>query len=89
MKKKIKLALAQISSKRENKKANLQKIEDFTVKAKEQGADIVIFPELSLTGYVLHDQVYELAEVIPGPSTKKVEELAKKTGIHIIFGMPE
>ena len=89
MKKKIKLALAQISSKRENKKANLQKIEKFTIKAKEQGANLVIFPELSLTGYVLHDQVYELAEAILGPSTKKVEELAKKTGMHIIFGMPE
>ena len=89
MKKKIKLALAQISSKRENKKENLQKIEEFTIKAKEQGADLVIFPELSLTGYVLHDQVYELAELIPGPSTKRIEEVAKKTGMHIIFGMPE
>lgn len=89
MKKKIKLALAQISSKREDKKENLQKIEKFIIKAKEQGADLVIFPELSLTGYVLHDQVYELAEVIPGPSTKRIEELAKRTGMHIIFGMPE
>ena len=89
MKKKIKLALAQISSKRENKEENLQKIEKFTMKAKEQGADLVIFPELSLTGYVLHDQIYELAEVVPGPSTAKVEELAKKTGMYIIFGIPE
>ena len=89
MKKKIKLALAQISSKRENKKANLKKIEEFTVNAKKQGADLVIFPELCLTGYVLHDQVYELAEVIPGPSTKRIEEMARKTGMHIIFGMPE
>ena len=47
MKKKIKLALAQISSKREDKKGNLQKIEEFTIKAKEEGADLVIFPELS------------------------------------------
>jgi predicted amidohydrolase len=89
MKEKIKLALAQISSKRENKEENLQKIEEFTIKAKEQGADLVIFPELSLTGYVLHDQVYELAEVVPGPSTARVGELAKKTGMYIIFGMPE
>ena len=89
MKNKIKLALAQISSKRENKEENLQKIEKFTMKAKEQGADLVIFPELSLTGYVLHDQIYELAEVVPGPSTAKVEELAKKTGMYIIFGIPE
>ena len=89
MKDKIKLALAQISSKRENKNANFLKIEKLTLKAKEQTADLVIFPELSLTGYVVRDQVYELAETIPGPTTEKVEALAKKTGMHIIFGMPE
>jgi predicted amidohydrolase len=89
MKRKIKLALAQISSRRENKKENLRKIEEFTKKAKEEAADLVIFPELSLTGYVVHDQIYELAETIPGPSTQRIQELAKKTGIHIIFGMPE
>jgi predicted amidohydrolase len=89
MKHKIKLALCQISSKRENKEANLQKIEKLTLKAKQQGADLAIFPELSLTGYVVLDQIYELAETIPGPTTAKVEALAKKTGMHIIFGMPE
>ena len=89
MKERIKLALAQISSKRENKNENLGKIEALTVNAKEQAADLVIFPEMSLTGYVVRDQVYELAETIPGPSTKRVEDIAKKTGLHIIFGMPE
>ncbi|MCJ7560730.1 carbon-nitrogen hydrolase family protein, partial [Candidatus Bathyarchaeota archaeon] len=89
MKEKIKLALAQISSKRENKKENLQKIEEFTIRAQEQASDLVIFPELSLTGYVVRDQIYELAETIPGSSTKKIEDIAKKTGMHIIFGMPE
>jgi predicted amidohydrolase len=89
MKEKIKIALAQISSKRENKKENLKKIEKLTLKAQEQGADLVIFPELSLTSYVMRDQIYELAETIPGPSTKVVEGLAKKTGVRIIFGMPE
>jgi len=59
------------------------------LKAKNQGANLVIFPELSLTGYVLHDQVYELAEEIPGPSIKRVEDLAKRTGMLIVFGMPE
>lgn len=89
MKDKIKLALAQISSKRENKNENLQKIEKLTFKAKEQATDLIIFPELSLTGYVVRDQIYELAETIPGPTVEKVEALAKKTGMHIIFGMPE
>lgn len=89
MSQKIKLALAQISSKREDKEANLKKIEELTFKAKEQGADLAIFPEMSLTGYVVRDQFYELAETIPGPIVEKVEDLAKKTGMHIIFGMPE
>src|SRR3989304_344400 len=89
MKERIKLARAQISSKRENKKENLGKIEAFAINAKEQAADIVIFPEMSLTGYVVRDQIYELAETIPGPATKRIEDIAKKTGLHIIFGMPE
>jgi len=89
MKDKIKVALAQISSQRENKDRNLQNIERVTLKAKEQGANLVIFPELSLTGYVVRDQFYELAESIPGPTVEKVEALAKKTAMHIIFGMPE
>jgi predicted amidohydrolase len=89
MKNKVKLALAQISTKRESKSENLLKIEKLTLKAKQQGADLIIFPEMSLTGYVLLDQVYELAETIPGSSTQKIETLAKKTGMHIIFGMPE
>ena len=89
MKEKIKLALAQISSRRENKEANLQKIEKITCRAKEQGADLAIFPELSLTGYVVRDQLYELAETAPGPTVEKIEALAKQTGMHIIFGMPE
>ena len=89
MKDKIKLALCQISCKRENKEANLNKIEELTLKAKRQEVDLAIFPEMSLTGYVLLDQVYGLAEPIPGPSTQRMERLAKKLGMHIIFGMPE
>jgi predicted amidohydrolase len=89
MKDKVKIALCQIAPKRENKATNLKKMEELTLKAKEQGADLAIFPEMCLTGYVLHDQVYELAEQIPGPSVKRIETLAKQTGIHIVFGMPE
>ena len=89
MKDKIKLALAQISCKRGDKKENTKKVEKITNKAKQKGADLVIFPELSLTGYVVRDQIYELAETIPGPSVKAMEDIARKTNTYIIFGMPE
>jgi len=89
MKTKVKLALCQVSPKREDKPFNLKKIVELTWKAKEQGADLAVFPEMSLTGYVLRDQVYELAEQIPGPSVKKIKALSKATGVHVVFGMPE
>lgn len=88
MKERITLALVQISSQRGNKQENLGKIEELTTKAKKLGADLAVFPEMCLTGYVVRDQLYELAETIPGPSTNKVEEIARKTGMHVIFGMP-
>jgi len=89
MKEKIKIALAQISCKRADKKENLKKIENFVEKAKNQSADLIVFPELSLTGYVVRDQIYELAETIPGPSTQVIEKIAEKTQTYIVFGMPE
>ncbi|MEM3553685.1 MAG: carbon-nitrogen hydrolase family protein [Candidatus Bathyarchaeia archaeon] len=89
MKEKFLAALAQISCQRGDKKANIQKIEEFTAKAKRQGAELVIFPELSLTGYTVRDELYELAERIPGPSTDAIEGIAKKYKVYIVFGVPE
>lgn len=87
-KERFKIALGQISSQRESKEANLGKIEELSTRAKAQGADLAIFPEMCLTGYVIKDQVYELAETIPGPSTDRVASIAEKTQMHIVFGMP-
>jgi predicted amidohydrolase len=89
MKERFRLALAQIGCEQGDKARNTRKIKETVTNAKEQGADLVIFPELSLTGYVVRDQIYELAETIPGPSTEAVEKTAKETKTHIIFGMPE
>lgn len=89
MRDKFRIALAQISCEQGNKEKNLETIRENVAKAKREGAQLVIFPELSLTGYVVRDQIYELAERIPGPSTRFVEELAKESKLHIVFGMPE
>jgi predicted amidohydrolase len=89
MKEKFKIALAQISSKPGDKKGNLRKIEQAAIEAEKQRAQLLILPEMSLTGYVIKDRIYELAEEIPGHSTRLVEKIAKETGVHVIFGMPE
>jgi len=89
LKERIRLALAQMASRRANKEENIKKIEELVVKAQMQKADLVVFPELCLTGYVVRDQIYELAETIPGSSTRRIEAIAKEKGVHIVFGMPE
>jgi len=89
MKREFEVALAQICCKVGDKKANLKLMERTVARAKEKGAKLVVFPELSLTGYVLRDQIYELAEPVPGPSVEAVERIAEKAEVHIVFGMPE
>ncbi|MCB0100450.1 MAG: hypothetical protein H6635_02650 [Anaerolineales bacterium] len=54
---KLKLALAQINTKLGEVEANLSKHLEYIEKAKAQKTDLIVFPELSLTGYVLQDLV--------------------------------
>ena len=58
---KINIALAQIAPKLGDLKSNLEKHLHYIEKAKKEKADLVVFPELSLTGYSLKDAVYDVA----------------------------
>jgi predicted amidohydrolase len=89
MKEEFKTALAQFPCKIGNKQYNINKIAKHTKQAKKQKADIIIFPEMSLTGYTTRDLTYELAEEIPGPSTEKIGKIAKKENLYVIYGTPE
>jgi predicted amidohydrolase len=85
----VNVALAQINCKAGDKEYNIDLIERRTEQAKEMGANLVIFPELALTGYMIRDILYELAEPIPGPSIRYLEEITEKENIYVIFGMLE
>lgn len=84
------IALGQISSKVGDKKHNIETIRRKVIQAKREKADLIAFPELCLTGYVVRDRAYELAEPIPtGISVREIVQIAKREQIHIIFGMIE
>jgi len=90
MQKEITVALAQISSRVGDKEHNIAEMEKKIKKAKRKSANLVIFPELALTGYVCRDLVYELAEPVPiGPSIRQITDIAKRENVHVIFGMIE
>lgn len=84
---KIKCAIAQISPTLGNINKNLDKHILYVEKAKEQGATVVVFPELSLTGYNLQDLAYDVALKIDSKPITKMMELSM--GIDIIFSFVE
>lgn len=57
----LNLALAQIATKLGDVEANLEKHLNYIKQAKQEKANLVVFPELSLTGYVVQDLVATVA----------------------------
>jgi NAD+ synthase (glutamine-hydrolysing) len=58
---KLNLALAQIAPKLGDVEANCEKHLDYIKQAQKEKADLIVFPELSLTGYVVQDLVASVA----------------------------
>lgn len=90
LKEDITIALAQISCRVGDKRQNIETMKKMAKSAQRIHADLIAFPELSLTGYTVRDRAYEMAETVPdGPSLQEIETLAKNANVHIIFGMIE
>ena len=58
---KFTIAVAQIDTTLGDLKKNVAKHVEFTRKAKSSGADLVVFPELSLSGYSVKDSSWDVA----------------------------
>ena len=75
-----------------NKDENFQKAIDGIKSAAKEGAQIVCLQELFMSLYFCDVEDYEnfkLAEPIPGPSTEKLQEVAKDLGVVIIASLFE
>jgi len=68
---------------------NLKKIGSYVSDAAKEGAEMICFPELSLTGYSIRDDVEPYAESIPGPSTDYLVKIAGEQNMVILAGMLE
>ncbi|MBI2860479.1 MAG: carbon-nitrogen hydrolase family protein [Chloroflexi bacterium] len=85
----MKLWLVQLEPKLFDKQANTAKILDYVDRAADAGLDLVVFPEMALTGYMCQERFYELAEPVPGPSTAPIMEKAREKGVYVLIGLPE
>ena len=85
----MKVGIYQCEGKLTSKEENLATLRKAAIAAAQQGARLVMFPELFLTGYNIGDAVFELAESINGPSAQKAADIAREAGIAILYGYPE
>jgi predicted amidohydrolase len=79
--------LAQIKPKLGCTADNLTLIEKQITKAREAGADLIVFPELAISGYFLKDLVPEVALRLDSPEILRLIELS--CGISIAIGFVE
>jgi predicted amidohydrolase len=85
----LRVGLAQISCRLGSVESNLETHLAYIDQAKRGGADLVIFPELSLTGYVLQDLTPTVA-MSPTPDDPTFAALLKASQeIDILFGFVE
>jgi len=68
---------------------NLHRMETWVREAVSEGADLVCFPELNLTGYSVREVVRSVAESIPGPLSQAVVQMAQESRVCILAGMVE
>ena len=86
----VKIALGQFKVIQGDTQANLNKMLEMTDRAAQEGADLVIFPELAYTGYFLESyDLQKLAEPQDGPFVQQLCKKAKEKRIHIIAGYAE
>jgi len=83
----FRVALAQIDPGLGDVPANLDLHLETARRARERGADLVVFPELSLTGYVLRDQVPEVALGPEAPELRALLEASRE--IDLVVGFVE
>ena len=82
-----------------DKAANLDKIKSHIEAAVAVGSNMIIFPEMALSGYECSDECasngkpcsmhQESAETVPGPSTEAIAKLTSKYSVYVVLGMPE
>ena len=68
---------------------NLARMDPWVRQAKQQGAQLICFPELAVTGYSTRPEIKDSAEPVPGPISRRLQEMARAHQLVILAGMAE
>lgn len=87
----VAIAAVQVNVELGNKQANIEKCLEYLRRAAEAGANLVVFPECCVTGYVFesYDEAIGCAEPVPGPSSQAYGRVCAEYKVWAIFGLLE
>lgn len=86
----LRVAAGQCASVAGDVSANLQTVERLATQAAAADADLLVLPEMILTGYGIGaEAVARLAEPLDGPALTRVGEIAREHGLALCLGHPE
>ncbi len=92
----LNIAVINFQAKWGDKSYNLERIKGYIKSASQRGADFIVLPEMSLTGYDDDIQAPKMekmqvinAETISGSMIRELAKLAKKYNVYFVVGMPE
>ena len=83
----FKVGIAQINPRLGDLQSNLALYEEKIRQGEKEGADLLLFPELSLTGYFLRDMVPNVALKLSSPEIEGLKKLSRK--ISFVAGLVE
>lgn len=91
MSKIIKIAAVQTNPRLMESEKNLKSVIDATKEAAENQADLIVYPECCLSGYMFRsrEEALPFAETIPGPVTEKLLHLCQELKVYVILGLLE
>lgn len=84
----MKVGLTQMDIHFESKEKNMDKVTKLLEQAKEQEVDLLIFPEMTLTGFTMNT-AYAGEEMLFSPTLRFFRECSSKYDIAIAFGYVE
>ena len=87
----IRVAAVQMDPKLADVAGNLARCVELLATAVGAGAQLVVFPEAALSGYVFGslEEAIPVAEPIPGPSTAAIAEACRRLDAHAVVGLLE
>ena len=85
----IRVALAQIDCPWADTRGNLERMAGWAERAGTGGADMVVFPELCVSGICKDERLASTAEALDGPSVAFVRTVARDLRLAIGFGFSE